>query len=107
MLLTVIFLCHLRAIWQHCENIQERHASLLLRIEAVLHISKLATQEKASEFYEMGVLIGDLNRYTVKYVLWKHCCNIYENSLILIRHLTHLLYSISDTGVLDMSDCKS
>lgn len=48
------------------EKIQERLASLLLRMQAVLHVSKLATQEIVSEFYEIGVLIGDLNKYTVK-----------------------------------------
>lgn len=53
------------------EKIQERLASLLLRMQAILHVSKLATQEIVDEFYEIGVLIGDLNKYTVKKSTWK------------------------------------
>lgn len=47
-------------------EIQGRLASLLLQMQAVLHVFKLATQEIVSEFYEIGVLIGELNKYTVK-----------------------------------------
>ncbi|XP_034546085.1 uncharacterized protein LOC117817472 isoform X1 [Notolabrus celidotus] len=85
------------------EKIQGRLGSLLLRMQAVLHVSKLATQEIVSEFYEIGVLIGHLNEHTVKNVLGKHCCNTDENSITLVTEALHSLSpldSISESGCL-------
>ena len=42
------------------QKIQERLALLLLRMQAVLHVSKLATQEIVSEFHDIGLLISEL-----------------------------------------------
>lgn len=85
------------------ETIQKRLASLLLRMQAVLHVSKLATQEIVSEFYEIGVLIGDLNKHTVKKVLGKHGCNIDETSITSVTDALNSLgplNSISERGCL-------
>lgn len=84
------------------ENIQGRLALLLLRMQAVLHVSKLATQEIVSEFYDIGVLIGELNEYTVKKVFRQHNCNV-ENTVTLVTDALHSLNplsSISQSGCL-------
>ena len=82
------------------EKIQERLASLLLRMQAVLHVSKFATQEIVSEFHDIGVLIGELNEYTVKKVLRQHSCNIDENTVTLV---TEALHSINPLGSISQS----
>lgn len=84
------------------QKVQERLASLLLRMQAVLHVSKLATQEIVSEFYDIGVLIGELNEYTVKKVLRQHSCNIDENTIILV---TDALHSLSPFSSISHSGC--
>ena len=85
------------------EKIQGRLASLLLRMQAVLHVPKLATQEIVGEFYDIGVVIGELNEYTVKKVLRQHSCNIDENTVTLVTNALHglnPLSSISQSGCL-------
>lgn len=72
-------------------------------MQAVLHVSKFATQEIVSEFHDIGVLICELNEYTVKKVLRQHSCNIDENTVTLVTEAFHSinpLSSISQRGCL-------
>ena len=41
---------------------------LFLRMQAVLHVSKSATQEIINEFHEIGILAGELSKNTVEAV---------------------------------------
>ncbi len=84
------------------EEIQERLASLLLQMQAVLYVSKLATQEIVSEFHDIDVLIGELNEYAVKKVLRQHSCNIDENTITLV---TDGLHSLSPLDSISHSGC--
>lgn len=84
------------------EIIEKNLASLLLRMQAVLHVSKLAIQEIVSEFHDIGVLIGKLNEYTVKQVLKQHNCNIDENT---ITSITDSLRSLNPLGSIADSGC--
>ena len=71
-------------------------------MQAVLHVSKLATQEIVCEFYDIGVLIGELNEYTVNRVLRQHSCNVDENTVTL---LTDALHSLNPLSSISQSGC--
>ena len=51
------------------EKIKGRLASLLLRMQAILHVSKSATQEIMNELTEISVLAGECSKNTVEAVL--------------------------------------
>lgn len=84
------------------KKIEKSLASLLLRMQAVLHVSKLAIREIVSEFHDIGVLIGKLNEYTVKRVLLQHNCNIDENTITLV---TDSLRSLNPLSSISGSGC--
>lgn len=52
-------------------DIKRRLGLLLLRMQAVLHISKSATQEIVDELYDIGVLTGELSKNSIKRALQK------------------------------------
>ena len=51
------------------EKNKGRLASLLLRMQAILHVSKSATQEIMNELNEISVLAGECSKNTVEAVL--------------------------------------
>lgn len=74
-------------------------------MQTVLHVSKSATQEIVSEFHDIGVLIGELNKYTLKKVLRQHIwhiCNIDENTITLV---TDALCSLGPLNCISHSAC--
>ncbi|XP_051804668.1 uncharacterized protein LOC110969740 [Acanthochromis polyacanthus] len=84
------------------EKIQEKLASLLLRMQAVLHVSRLAIQEIVNEFYDIGIFIDELNKSTFKKVLRQHICNIHESTVTLV---TDALHSLSPLSSISQSGC--
>lgn len=61
--------------------IQHKLASLFLRMEAILHVSKTAIQEIVEELGSIGSNVGELAEMSVKQVLNKHNCSL-DSSVI-------------------------
>lgn len=51
------------------KNMKRQLGLLLLRMQAILHISKSATQEIVDELYDIGVLTGELSKNSIKRAL--------------------------------------
>ncbi|KAL6458608.1 hypothetical protein MHYP_G00320800, partial [Metynnis hypsauchen] len=67
------------------DKIRNRLASLLLRMQAVLHVSKSATQEIVNELHEIGILAGELSKKTAENIFTELSCNIDEVTLKLLK----------------------
>lgn len=85
------------------QNIQEKLASLILRMQAILHVSKFATEEILKEFYDISLIIGELTECTVKRVLCQLNTTLDENTITVITEALkklNPLSSISQSGCL-------
>lgn len=83
------------------ESIQHTLASLFLRMQTILHVSKAATQEIVHELYEIGVLAGEFTNRSIEKVLREHNCNTDSSVLRGIRETlqeTNPLCLLSKTG---------
>lgn len=83
------------------DSIKLRLASLFLRMQAILHISKSATQEIVNELYEIGVLAGEFTNRSIENVLRQHNFNPDSSILALVTETlqeTNPLYLLSKTG---------
>ena len=69
--------------------IQRRLASLLLRLQAVLHVSKSAIQEIVDDLFDIGECSGQITRQTIENILAVHNCTSEE----LVSSLTEALQS--------------
>ncbi|XP_026116308.1 uncharacterized protein LOC113094884 [Carassius auratus] len=65
--------------------ISHRLASLLLRMQTILHVSKSATQEIVNELYEIGVFAGEFTSRSIERVLREHNCNTNSTVLTVLR----------------------
>lgn len=59
-------------------SIQWRIASLLLRLQAVLHVSKTAIQEIVDDLFDIGECAGQISRQTIENILKVHNCTSEE-----------------------------
>jgi hypothetical protein len=50
-----------------------------------LHVSKTAVQQIVTEFRDIGVLVGELNKNTLDKVLRQHGCSIDESTLNIVK----------------------
>lgn len=67
------------------DKVQARLASLLLRLETVLHVSKTAVQQIVTEFRDIGVLLSEVNKNTLDKALRQNGCTIDENTINLVK----------------------
>ena len=67
------------------DTVQARLASLFLRLHTVLHVSKTAVQQIVTEFRDIGVLVGELNKNTLDKVSRQHGCSIDESTLNIVK----------------------
>lgn len=77
-------------------SIQRQIASLLLRLQAVLHVSQTATQEIVDDLYDVGECAGQITRQTVENILKEHNCISEE----LMASLTEALQSANPLSLL-------
>lgn len=83
------------------ESVSYRLASLLLRMQTILHVSKSATQEIVNELYEIGVLAGEFTNRSIEGVLREHNCNTDSTVLTVVKRTlqeTNPLCLLSKTG---------
>lgn len=83
------------------ESIRHRLASLFLRMQTILHVSKSATQEIVNELYEISVLAGEFTNRSIEKVLRQHNCNTDNTLLTVVRETlqeTNPLCLLSKTG---------
>ncbi|XP_031418504.1 uncharacterized protein LOC116219363 [Clupea harengus] len=64
--------------------LQRKLASLFLRMQTLLHVSKTATQEIIDEFYEVSVLTGELSKKSIEQVLSQHNISLEPSTFTLI-----------------------
>ena len=77
-------------------SIQRRIASLLLRLQAVLHVSKAAIQQIVDDLFDIGECAGQITRQTVENILKEHNCTSEE----LTASLTEALQSTNPLSLL-------
>lgn len=53
-------------------------------MQAILHVSKSATQEIVDRFHEIGILAGELSKTPVEEVIEEHNLNIEDATLNLV-----------------------
>lgn len=85
------------------EKIKRKLCSLLLRVQAILHVSKAATQEIVDGFHEIGILAGELSKSTVEEVIEEHNLNIEDATLKIVTEAlqkSNPLSCLSDRGPL-------
>lgn len=83
------------------DSIQHRLASLFLRMQIILHVSKTATQGIVNELYEIGVLAGEFSSQSIENVLRIYYPNIDNSVLALLTDTLqerNPLYLLSNTG---------
>lgn len=66
-------------------DLQRKLASLFLRMQTLLHVSKSATQEIIDGFYEVSVLTGEQSKKSIQLFLSLHNVNIEQSTLSLIK----------------------
>lgn len=62
--------------------LQRKLASLFLRMQTLLHVSKSATQEIIDGFYEVSVLTGELIKKLMEQILLQHNINLETSTVI-------------------------
>ncbi len=60
------------------KSVERRIASLFLRLQAVLHVSKSAIQEIVDDLFDIGKCAGQITRESIENVLEKHNCTSEE-----------------------------
>lgn len=60
------------------KSVERRIASLFLRLQAVLHVSKSAIQEIVDDLFKIGTCAGQITRESIENVLEKHNCTSEE-----------------------------
>lgn len=82
------------------ESVKLKLASLFLRMQTLLHVSKSATQDIVDELYEIGTLAGECTKTSIENVLRQHNCNIEGTTLALI---TEAIQGTNPLGFLSRS----
>lgn len=85
------------------ESVKQSLASLFLRMQTVLHVSKSAIQEIVEELYQISLLAQDSSKRSVRSVLQQHNCNPDSTVLTLVSEIiqkTNPFDSLSRTGPL-------